>query len=215
MSGPSERAAARQAARHGGSTRPGGRSGSASRSARTGGTADASSAAATGSTASGAGPSRTKAGSAKASSAKAAAALRQRPNLTGRAVILASALALIVFTLAVPAREVISQRQQIAALQAANDAQSNRVEALQVQQQRLQDPAYITSLIRERLHYVMPGEVGYVVLDPSEAPAPTAKKAAATAVAWYSTVWSSVRTTDDAGVAAQQPKITVRPNAPR
>jgi cell division protein FtsB len=130
-------------------------------------------------------------------------------------VILASALALIVFTLAVPAREVISQRQQIAALQSANDAQSGRVEALQVQQQRLQDPAYITSLIRERLHYVMPGEVGYVVLDPSEAPAPTAKKAATAVVAWYSTVWSSVRTTDAAGGAAQQPKISVRPNAPR
>ena len=34
-----------------------------------------------------------------------------------------------------------------------------------VRQERLQDPAYVTSLIRERLHYVMPGEVGYVVLD--------------------------------------------------
>jgi len=206
MSGPSERAAARQAARHGGSTRPGGRTATATRTSRAG---------VTGASSSDASPSSSTRSSAKASSAKAAAALRQRPNLTGRAVILASALALVVFTLAVPARELISQRQQIAALQSANDAQSGRVEALQVQQQRLQDPAYITSLIRERLHYVMPGEVGYVVLDPSEAPAPTAKKAVAAPVAWYSSVWSSVRTTDDAGGAAQQPKITVRPNAPR
>jgi len=206
MSGPSERAAARQAARHGGSTRPGGRTATATRTSRAG---------VTGASSSDASSSSSTRSSAKASSAKAAAALRQRPNLTGRAVILASALALVVFTLAVPARELISQRQQIAALQSANDAQSGRVEALQVQQQRLQDPAYITSLIRERLHYVMPGEVGYVVLDPSEAPAPTAKKAVAAPVAWYSSVWSSVRTTDDAGGAAQQPKITVRPNAPR
>ena len=206
MSGPSERAAARQAARHGGSTRPGGRTATATRTSRAG---------VTGASSSDASSSSSTRASAKASSAKAAAALRQRPNLTGRAVILASALALVVFTLAVPARELISQRQQIAALQSANDAQSGRVEALQVQQQRLQDPAYITSLIRERLHYVMPGEVGYVVLDPSEAPAPTAKKAVAAPVAWYSSVWSSVRTTDDAGGAAQQPKITVRPNAPR
>jgi cell division protein FtsB len=203
MSGPSERAAARQAARHGGSTRPGGRTSTASRPSRTSSGAGGSAKPAAGAT------------GAKAAPGKAAAALKARPNLTGRAVILASALALIVFTLAVPAREVISQRQQIAALQAANEAQAGRVEALQVQQQRLQDPAYITSLIRERLHYVMPGEVGYVVLDPSEAPAPTAKKAVAAPVAWYSTVWSSVRTTDDAGGAAQQPKITVRPNAPR
>ena len=203
MSGPSERAAARQAARHGGSTRPGGRT--ASRTSRTGSVPSGSTKKAEG----------TSTSAAKAAPARAAAALKQRPNLTGRAVILASALALIVFTLAVPAREVISQRQQIAALQAANDAQAGRVEALQVQQQRLEDPAYITSLIRERLHYVMPGEVGYVVLDPSEAPAPTTRKAVTAPAAWYSTVWSSVRTTDDAGVAAQQPKITVRPNAPR
>jgi cell division protein FtsB len=203
MSGPSERAAARQAARHGGSTRPGGRT--ASRTSRTTSVPSGSAEPA----------DTTSTPAAKAAPARAAAALKQRPNLTGRAVILASALALIVFTLAVPAREVISQRQQIVALQAANDAQAGRVGALQVQQRRLEDPAYITSLIRERLHYVMPGEVGYVVLDPSEAPAPTAKKAVAAPVAWYSTVWSSVRTTDDAGGAAQQPKITVRPNAPR
>jgi cell division protein FtsB len=141
--------------------------------------------------------------------------VRERPNLTGRAVILAVVLALIVFTLAVPARELIQQRSDINALQDSNAAAQSRVDDLTVNEARLQDPAYITSLIRERLHYVMPGEVGYVVLDPGEAPAPTAKKAAAAPVAWYGTLWSSVRSTDDAGVPATAPRIPIRSNAPR
>jgi len=207
MSGPSDRAAARQSARHGASTRPGGRTATATRAPRATARGAASPRAAV--------QGRSAASGAAARAASATASLRQRPNLTGRAVVLATALALVVFTLAVPARELISQRQQIAALQSANDAQAARVQSLQVQQQRLDDPAYITSLIRERLHYVMPGEVGYVVLDPSEAPAPTTKKPVAAPVAWYSTVWSSVRTTDAAGTSSSQPKITVRPNAPR
>jgi len=141
--------------------------------------------------------------------------VRGRPTLTGRAVVLAGVLTLIVFTLAVPTRELLHQRADINALRAANDATQGRVDALQVREQRLSDPAYVTSLIRERLHYVLPGEVGYVVLDPNEAPAPTAKKAADAPAAWYAALWSSVQTTDQAGTTPKAPVIPVRPNAPR
>jgi hypothetical protein len=84
-----------------------------------------------------------------------------------------------------------------------------------VRQERLQDPAYVTSLIRERLHYVLPGEVGYVVLDPSEAPAPSSAKKAVAPVAWYSTLWGSVQSTDGAAQTDGRTVIPVRPNAPR
>jgi cell division protein FtsB len=139
----------------------------------------------------------------------------RRPSLTGRAVVLAGVLALIVFTLAVPMRELISQRAEISALRAQNEAAQARVDALTIRQERLADPAYVTSLIRERLHYVLPGEVGYVVLDPDEAPAPTKTKAAAAPVAWYATLWTSVKTVDGAAAPAGSPVIPVRPNAPR
>ena len=202
MSGPSQRAAERQAARRSSSTRPR-RSATAPpvhRSTKAGPSASA-------------GP---KTGAAKGRSLSgAAAAVRDRPSLTGRAVILAGVLALLVFSLAVPARELIHQRADINALRASNAAAQARVDELTIRQERLQDPAYVTSLIRERLHYVLPGEVGYVVLDPSEAPAPTAKKKAATVVPWYGQLWNSVQTADHA-VAPDAPTPIVLPsNAPR
>jgi cell division protein FtsB len=141
-------------------------------------------------------------------------ALRARPSLTGRAVVLAAVLGLLVFTLAVPVREVLHQRSDINSLRAENADAQSRVDSLVIRQERLQDPAYVTSLVRERLHYVLPGEVGYVVLDPSEAPAPSAAKPAVVVPAWYSTLWSAVSATDGAG-AVTPAGVPVRPNAPR
>ena len=142
------------------------------------------------------------------------AALRDRPSLTGRAVVLAIVLALLVFTLAVPARAVLRQRAEINALRADNAAAKSRVDALAVREERLQDPAYVTSLVRERLHYVLPGEVGYVVLDPSEAPAPATKLTVAPVVSWSASLWAAVSTTDSAGAPARS-GVAVRPNAPK
>ncbi|MFN8146366.1 MAG: septum formation initiator family protein [Candidatus Nanopelagicales bacterium] len=202
MSGPARRAAERQSARRTTSAR------ASTISAKAGATRPATSK-----------PGSPKAGAARATTAKAAAtasaAMARRPSLTGRAVVLAGVLALIVFTLAVPTRELIAQRADINALRAQNEAAQSRVDALVVRQERLQDPAYVTSLIRERLHYVMPGEVGYVVLDPSEAPAPSTAKKATAPVAWYGTLWKSVQTTDGAAGDDAKTVIPVRTNAPR
>jgi cell division protein FtsB len=148
--------------------------------------------------------------------ASAAAVIRDQPTLTGRAVVLAAVLGLLVFTLAVPLRELFHQRADISALHAGNAATQLRVDELTQREERLQDPAYVTSLIRERLHYVLPGEVGYVVLDPAEAPAPSRASAAPPHSPWYSTLWQAVETTDQAGVpAAVLPGVSIRPGAPR
>jgi cell division protein FtsB len=141
--------------------------------------------------------------------------MRERPSLTGRAVVLAAVLALLVFTLAVPLRELFRQRADINALRAQNAATQERVDDLAVRQERLKDPAYVTSLVRERLHYVLPGEVGYVVLDPAEAPAPASKAAAASTTPWYSELWTAVEAADQAGVPVNPTGSTVRPDAPR
>jgi cell division protein FtsB len=157
---------------------------------------------------------RRQARSSTAGASSAVAALR-RPGLTGRAVVLAAVLALLVFTLAVPTRELVRQRAEINELRAANEAAQDRVAELVVRQERLQDPAYVTSLIRERLHYVLPGEVGYVVLDPAEAPAPTAPSVVE-APAWYAALWSAVQTADGTVVPTPAPsRIPTRPDAPR
>jgi cell division protein FtsB len=202
MSGPSQRAAERQAARRSGSTRPAGPT-MVRRSTAPTARRPASA------------PTTASTKSRKRSLSGAAAAVRDRPSLTGRAVILAGVVALLVFTLAVPTRELLHQRAEINALRSDNAATQSRVDELTVRQERLQDPAYVTSLIRERLHYVLPGEVGYVVLDPSEAPAPSTATASSSGNPWYSALWTSVQTVDHAGAPAGPAPIVVRPNAPR
>ena len=187
MTGPAQRAAARQAARRSSSVRTG---------------------------AGHPGTTRTST-SARGRVGAAAAAVRDRPSLTGRAVVLALVLGLLALSLAVPLREVFRQRAEINALRADNAATADQVAGLQVRQQQLQDPAYVTSLIRERLHYVLPGEVGYVVLDPAEAPAPSASKPGAPVTPWWSTLWSSVQAADQAGQPPADAPIPVRSNAPR
>ncbi len=137
----------------------------------------------------------------------AASMVRDRPTLTGRAVILAGVVGMLVLTLAVPLRELLAQRAEINALRTSNEAAQVRVDSLVLAQERLRDPAYVTSLIRERLHYVLPGEVGYVVLDPQEAPAPTSSTAAPSA-AWYGTLWQSVQDADQAGKPAPTPSAS-------
>lgn len=67
----------------------------------------------------------------------------------------------------------IDQRQKIAALEASVQVSEAEIAALQQEQERWRDPAYITTQARERLYYVKPGEVVYLVdndLDPASLP---------------------------------------------
>ncbi|SBS70120.1 septum formation initiator family protein [uncultured Microbacterium sp.] len=59
----------------------------------------------------------------------------------------------------------LDQRQQIAALQESVRLSEEQVVALEAERDRWADPAYITSQARERLYYVKPGEVVYLVDD--------------------------------------------------
>ena len=108
----------------------------------------------------------------------------------------------LVVSAALPLREYLSQRGQIASAQAKNAQQQARVDALEKQLRQWQDPAYVKSQARSRLHFVLPGEYSYVVLAPSTAPAPAGRAALPGVQAigpeapWYSQVWGSVRAAD-------------------
>ncbi|MCW2599547.1 MAG: septum formation initiator family protein [Frankiales bacterium] len=108
----------------------------------------------------------------------------------------------LVVSAALPFREYLSQRGQIAAARAQQDQQRARVQALQDQLRQLQDPAYVKAQARTRLHFVLPGETPYVVLAPSAAPVPGGAAALRSATVsgpeapWYSQVWGSVKAAD-------------------
>ena len=91
------------------------------------------------------------------------------------------------------------------------------MDALRAQAKALQDPAYVQSLIRDRLHYVLPGEIGYTVLGPDEAPAPAPPGEASPDRSWYAQLWSSVEAADGDPATAPdgEPVVPIRPDAPR
>lgn len=67
----------------------------------------------------------------------------------------------------------IDQRQKIAALEVSIQVSADEIDALEQERERWEDPAYITTQARERLYYVKPGEVVYLVdndLDPASLP---------------------------------------------
>ena len=125
-----------------------------------------------------------------------------RTGLTTRAAILGLVICALVVSAALPLREFLSQRSQIADGRAKQAQQKARVQALEDQLRQLQDPAYVKAQARTRLHFVLPGETAYVVLTPSAAPLPAGKAALTGATAtgpeapWYSQVWGSVKAAD-------------------
>ncbi|MFF1296774.1 MULTISPECIES: septum formation initiator family protein [unclassified Streptomyces] len=119
----------------------------------------------------------------------------RRSRLTGRAALLALVLCSLIVALAYPIRQYVSQRAEIADLQQQQEQARQRVEQLRDQKARWQDDAYAEQRIRERLHYVMPGETGFIVVDPGSARQSRAGLGAADRP-WYSNVWDGVDKSD-------------------
>jgi cell division protein FtsB len=120
--------------------------------------------------------------------------------LTGRAAILFVVLSALAVSLALPVREYVRQRSEISALQDEERARQARVAELEARLEQWDDPAFVRTQARQRLQYVMPGEVGYVVLDPSETPSTPSTRprdaAAGGQASWYARLWGSVQKAD-------------------
>ncbi|MDR6974940.1 cell division protein FtsB [Streptomyces sp. 3330] len=119
----------------------------------------------------------------------------RRSRLTGRAALLALVLCTLIVALAYPMRQYVSQRAEIADLEREKRQASERVEQLRDLKARWQDDAYAEQQIRQRLHYVLPGETGFVVIDPDAARQSRADLGAADRP-WYSNVWDGVDKSD-------------------
>jgi len=102
-------------------------------------------------------------------------------------------LALLVLSVAVPLRSWLRQSDQNAQLAAEVDTREQRVAELEAQLRDWEDPDFIEEQARDRLHYVYPGETGYIVTD-GEEPARTAAPPQTPALpgSWYERLWRSV-----------------------
>ncbi len=110
--------------------------------------------------------------------------------------MLALVVCMLAISLAYPLREFLSQRGDIGDYRAKVGAQEKRVADLALARERWNDPAYVKAQARERLHFVMPGETVYIVLEPDEAPVPVADSERATRPVakqpWFGDLWKSV-----------------------
>ncbi len=114
--------------------------------------------------------------------------------------MMSGVLVILALLIAPYVRPYLAQRSQVAEGKEDLVRLQQEVDALQAQRDRWNDPDYVKAQARSRLHMVMPGEVGYVNLEPGRrTTARTDPRSAAAAVppgsdqAWYGTLWQSVR----------------------
>ena len=127
----------------------------------------------------------------------------RRTAFTGRAAVLALVVCALALALAYPIQRYVQQRQEIAELAEQVEDGEARVRALEEEKARWADPNYVRQQARKRLHFVMPGETGYVVLGGDERDGPaqhgsaeSREKVEPQRQAWYGKLWSSVAAAD-------------------
>jgi hypothetical protein len=110
-------------------------------------------------------------------------------------------LLVLVISYASSLRAWLSQRDDIAAARAELVETNRRVQDLQTGIERWKDPAYVRNQARQRLGFVLPGEVGYNVLGADGEPIgselsldePVVEPKEEVETDWYSSVWGSVQ----------------------
>ena len=124
---------------------------------------------------------------------------RVSPRVNFRAIALVLVGVLVMLMLAVPLRSLIQERREIKILEQQVVSKQLIIDDLNNRKARLADPAYIQALARERLNYVFPGEIGFVVLDEETNTAITSVPGALVPnndAAWYTKLWTSTKLAD-------------------
>jgi cell division protein FtsB len=129
-------------------------------------------------------------------------------RLSGFSFVIMGILVLAVVVLAPSVRTYAEQRQQIDDLRASVSAQESDVDKLKDERERWNDRTFVTTQARDRLSYVMPGDVSFLVENDIGAPVDGSADAAAvstaiqdTEVDWVDSMFRSVMT---AGLAPQE-----------
>lgn len=108
---------------------------------------------------------------------------------------------------AYPLRAWYDQHTERSALKEEAEQLRESVDDLEAELRRWEDPAYVRAQARERLGYVMPGEVGYTVVhDPPEPEPEIGADGLPLDVEgpWYSRLWASLEVADRPAAAEDQ-----------
>jgi cell division protein FtsB len=126
--------------------------------------------------------------------------LRFRRRRTSNRVLAISAIFFILaLTIAPPVKNYFTQRAQISALKAQLSADNSALQKAREELLLWQDPEYIKSQARERLHFVLPGERQYIVTDSENNPQQNGTTKIASSLAdgqpWYARLIASISET--------------------
>ena len=120
----------------------------------------------------------------------------RRSFVSGRTAILIGIGVIAVILLALPLRECLAQRSEINSASQKMSDQQAKVDSLQQQVDQWQKEDYVRGQARERLHFMLPGEIGYKVIDPGSTENKLAEHAPQTdgpSGPWYDRLWRSIR----------------------
>ncbi|MCL2736424.1 MAG: septum formation initiator family protein [Propionibacteriaceae bacterium] len=122
-------------------------------------------------------------------------------GMAQRVFALVATLAVLVVTFVSSYSVYLSQQRDIAEANAQIADHNAQIADLNDQLQRWQDPAYVRAQARDRLGWVMPGEVGYRVIDANGqiiggTVGLTPAVDDTTPTPWYDTLWASLSAAD-------------------
>ena len=133
----------------------------------------------------------------------AAPLLRRRSSLTARAISLAVVLLILTISYATSLRIYFAQAHEIASTNAEITERQQRIRDLQGELASWGDETYVRTQARERLGWVVPGEIGYRVVGADGRPLGGGAKITAETSpdespqdAWWSKLWGSVQAAD-------------------
>ncbi|MET0713697.1 MAG: septum formation initiator family protein [Mycetocola sp.] len=135
-------------------------------------------------------------------------------RFSGFGLLMMALLVLGIVVIAPNLKAYIEQRQQIAQLEASVAESEDEIERLSVERERWNDSTYVMTQARDRLFYVNPGEVSFIVLNDVDAAllgkdeAPVSTELTATKVNWAESMLASLVT---AGLA----DVSTAPSAPQ
>ena len=122
-----------------------------------------------------------------------------RRRTSNRVLALSVILFFLALTIAPPVKHYFTQRAQISALKSQLSADQTALQKARQELLQWQDPEYIKSQARERLHFVMPGERQYIVTEGETNAAQSGTTKIASSLAdgqpWYSRLIASISET--------------------
>ena len=122
-----------------------------------------------------------------------------RRHTSNRVLALSVIFFILALTIAPPVKHYFTQRAQISALKSQLSADNTALQKAREELTLWQDPEYVKSQARERLHFVLPGERQYIVTEGENDLTQNSSTKIASSLAdgqpWYSRLIASISET--------------------